>query len=79
MKLAELNIGEKGIVLGFVDEEAPVRFHEMGLLPGTVLMLEHKAPFNGPLCISITPFGSRLALRKTEADCVVIERTEDGV
>lgn len=46
---------------------------DMGLVPGTVLILQHKAPLNDPISIRLR--GYELSLRKSEADAVIVRST----
>lgn len=66
-----LQRGEKGIVKGFTDEEMSVKLLEMGLLPGTEIILLNKAPLGNPLQFQIGPYS--LALRKEEAATILLE------
>jgi len=79
VSLADMNVGEEAVITGFSTEEIPARFYEMGLLPGTLLKLQYRAPFNGPVCVSVNEHQYLLALRKREARYVLIERTHEGV
>lgn len=46
-------------------DEHITRLRELGLVPGTRVRIVRKAPFGGPLEISVR--GSRLAVRRSEA------------
>ena len=72
--LKDLKIGEQAVVTGFSTEDIPAKFYEMGFIPGTDLLVKNKAPFGGPICISILSNKSVLALRISEADKILITK-----
>lgn len=73
MQLIELIPGGKAIISGYSTEDVPPKILELGLIPGTCVCMKNSAPFNGPICISITENDSNLALRKTIAACILVE------
>ncbi len=72
MTLKELRSGERGTITGFVEEHAPVRLLEMGLLPGTVVEVLRLAPLGDPMDLRVR--GYRLSIRKAEAALINVER-----
>ena len=70
--LSELSVGEKGTILS-VDGEKRIRrrLFDMGVTPGTSVLLRKKAPLGDPIEIAIR--GYELTLRSTEAACITIE------
>jgi len=72
--LKDLKTGEVAEIIGFKDEEVPVKLYEMGFTPGTKLLVKNKAPFGGPICVSIVSNKSVLALRRSEADQILINK-----
>jgi ferrous iron transport protein A len=44
------------------------RLYELGLIPGAEVQLFAKVAFGGPIAISLR--GSRLALRRQDAECI---------
>ncbi|GJM59625.1 MULTISPECIES: FeoA family protein [Persicobacter] len=72
MNIADLKIGQKGIVTGFSDEELSLRLLDMGCLPGEEITLSCIAPLGDPIAIDVA--GSRVSLRKKEASTVMIEK-----
>lgn len=68
--IIDLKIGEKAIILGFVESELTVKLLEMGCLPGTEIELKGIAPLGDPISISV--LGYQLALRLDEAKCILI-------
>ncbi|MEY2940748.1 MAG: hypothetical protein RJA67_433 [Bacteroidota bacterium] len=72
--LADLKIGEKGEIVGFMDELLSLKLLEMGCLPGTEVVLTHLAPFGDPIAIRVS--GSyTLSMRREEAETMLIKRT----
>ena len=52
----------------------PAKIMEMGLLPETRLRVLYQAPFHGPLYIEFGVEKSRIALRKEEANHILVEK-----
>lgn len=72
--LKDLNVGELATITGYASEDIPAKFYEMGFIPGTDIEVKNKAPFGGPICISIMSNKSLLALRRAEAIQILIEK-----
>ena len=74
-KLSEFVIGETGKVFT-ISAETKIRRRllDMGVTPGVEIYLRKKAPLGDP--IEITVRGYELTLRKTEADCILMEATK---
>ncbi len=72
--LKDLNVGELATITGYSSEDIPAKFYEMGFIPGTDIEVKNKAPFGGPICISIMSNKSLLALRRVEASQILIEK-----
>jgi Fe2+ transport system protein FeoA len=70
--LSEFKIGESGFILS-VDGEKRVRrrLFDMGVTPGTEILLRKKAPLGDPIEIAIR--GYELTLRNAEAACILME------
>lgn len=68
--VADLKIGEKGIIQQFKDELMSLKLLEMGCIPGTEVCLSCVAPFGDPICIKVS--GYSLSLRKDEASTILI-------
>lgn len=69
-----LEVGEKATIRQLDSAELPSKFYEMGLLPGTVVEVKHKAPFNGPLGLQISNSSILIAIRKSEALHIFVEK-----
>jgi ferrous iron transport protein A len=70
--IANLKVGEKGIIYGFLDAAMSLKLLEMGCLPGTEVKLDFIAPLGCPVGISVSE-GYHLSLRKKEAATIIIE------
>lgn len=68
--LASLKIGEKGIVVGFTDEVLSLKLLEMGVLPGSEVIINQIAPFGDPMAVKLSHY--ILALRKDEAETILV-------
>ncbi len=68
--VADLKVGEKGIVNNFKDATMSLKLLEMGCLPDTEVMLDFIAPLGCP--VGITVAGYHLSLRKREAATIVL-------
>jgi ferrous iron transport protein A len=73
MTLADLAKGESRVVVAVHGEDVVTRrLMEMGLVPGVSVRMIKSAPFGDPLEISVR--GYSLALRRNEAESVVLEK-----
>jgi ferrous iron transport protein A len=68
--IADMSIGERGVICCFQDEDMSLKLLEMGCLPGTEVKMSNKTPFGGPVCIKVS--GYALSLRKDEAATIMI-------
>ena len=69
--IAELEVGQKGIISDIALEKIPLKLLEMGCLPGKEVQLIQKAPLDDPLYIRVN--GSHLAIRvETAAEIEII-------
>jgi ferrous iron transport protein A len=69
--VADLRIGEKGVISNFKDANMSLKLLEMGCLPDTEVVLDFIAPLGCP--VGITVAGYHLSLRKREAATIVIK------
>jgi ferrous iron transport protein A len=63
--VADMKVGERGVICCFSDQEMSLKLLEMGCLPGSEIELSGKAPFGDPICIKV--LGYSLSLRVNEA------------
>ncbi len=73
--LDNFSVGEIGTIKMVTGEgKIKRRLFDMGITPGAEVYLRKKAPLGDP--IEITIRGYELTLRKTEAECVLLEVTK---
>jgi ferrous iron transport protein A len=70
--IADLKIGECGIIEDFSLNAIPLKLLEMGCLPGQEVKLLQVAPFKDPLYIQVN--GSYLAIRIETAEKINITK-----
>lgn len=70
--IAQLKIGEKGIICKIALDNIPLKLLEMGCLPGTEVELLQKAPLNDPLYIRVNE--SYIAIRVETASQIAINK-----
>ncbi|MEM9982312.1 MAG: FeoA family protein [Bacteroidota bacterium] len=69
--IADLQVGEKGTIKEFRNEEISLRLLEMGCLPNTEVEVTQKAPFGDPICIRVANY--QISLRRQEAYTVLVQ------
>ena len=70
-RLSELAVGETGSVVKVAGEgRIRRRLFDMGITPGAEVFMRKVAPLGDPM--EITVRGYELTLRKSEAECVVV-------
>lgn len=74
MLLSELTVGTRARIKHFLEGDKSYRHKllSLGLLRGTEVLLERKAPLGDPLQIRVRGFS--LSLRKEEARMIAIEQ-----
>ena len=70
MKLSELKVGQKAVIVGFESDEISIKLMEMGLIPGEKIHIEKFAPLGDPISIFVA--GYNLSLRIDEAKTINI-------
>jgi len=70
--LAELETGQRGIVVGFAEQDQTLkrRLIAFGVVRGTEIMLNHKGPLGNPRAYSL--LGYRLSLRNEDARGILL-------
>ncbi len=71
VSLAQLQIGQKGIIQDFDIDLVPLKLLEMGCLPGNEVTLLQVAPFGDPLYLNIND--SHLAIRLETANAIIVQ------
>ena len=70
--LAQLAVGEQGIIHSFTDSETSLKLLEMGCTPGEKVKIKNIAPLGDPIAISVS--GYLLSLGKAEASTILIQK-----
>jgi ferrous iron transport protein A len=73
--IADLKIGQKGIITEFNIDEIPLKLLEMGCLPGNSVELIQVAPFGCPLYFVVNDSHVAIRLETAKEITVVIEST----
>lgn len=68
--VADLKIGESGIIEGFQNSSLTLKLLEMGFLPGAKVKLNFKAPLGDPVSIRVS--GYNVSLRLDEAAMILL-------
>jgi ferrous iron transport protein A len=71
LKLSELSVGQKAVIVSLGDEELLLKMMEMGFLPGEDVIVEQVAPHGDPISVMIA--GYQVSLRINEADSIIVE------
>ncbi|PJA99376.1 MAG: ferrous iron transport protein A [Ignavibacteriales bacterium CG_4_9_14_3_um_filter_30_11] len=68
---ADLKCGDKVTINGVnIEHPSAKRILEVGFTPGQEIELVNKSVFDDPIAISVR--GTVIALRKSDADCIII-------
>ncbi len=72
--LMSLNAGEKGIIVKVTDEREDILQYlgKLGLVPGALVEIEEKAPFNGPIMVRVG--NANYALGRNVASVIWVRR-----
>ncbi len=77
INLRNMAKNQSGIIKAVkVGGELGRRIREMGLVPGTEITIQGRAPLYDPVAMRV--MGGTLTLRNNEADYIVVEVTEEG-
>lgn len=71
INLAQLQIGQKGIIQEFDIDLVPLKLLEMGCLPGNEVQILQVAPFGDPLYLNVND--SYLAIRLETARAITVQ------
>jgi len=71
VKLSECNTSYKGEILEVLESDFDSKLMEYGIIPGAELVVLNKAPFNGPIFVSIG--SQKIAIRKDEASFITLK------
>ena len=75
MKLSDLQIGQKAVIDSVEPFQNKSALAELGFLKGAHVQLMMRAPLGDPLAIRI--LGSVVAIRRSEADRILIDKISD--
>lgn len=80
MLLSELKIGQQAAVIS-VGGEGPVRLRllDMGLIPGTSIRIQKKAPLGDPIQINLRGYELTIRLADAENIAVAAKETENDI
>ena len=71
--LSTLSLGEIAYIKDCTDNSYACKLLTLGLLPKTQVCIVRKAPIGGALYIKLN--GHQIAIRKEEADAIIVENT----
>ena len=71
--LADVAVGESADIVGYADHAPIRRFAQMGFVPGRQVTAVRSAPLGDPIEYSV--MGSRVAMRRSDADSILVEAT----
>ena len=69
--MADLKVGESGIISGFQNSSLTLKLLEMGFLPGSMVKLNFKAPLGDPISIRVS--GYNVSIRLDEAAMILLQ------
>lgn len=75
--VAELKLGQKGVIKEFTEAQLPIKLLELGCLPGNSVELVQIAPLSDPIYINVN--GSHIAIRRSMATQIQLEIIEDSL
>jgi ferrous iron transport protein A len=77
LNLRKMAKQQSGIIRAVkVGGELGRRIREMGLVPGTEITIQGRAPLNDPVALRV--LGGTLTLRNNEADYIIVETSDDN-
>jgi len=69
--VADLKVGESGVIKGFQNSTLTLKLLEMGFLPGSSVKLNFKAPLGDPISVRVS--GYNVSIRLDEAAMISIQ------
>jgi ferrous iron transport protein A len=69
--VADLKVGESGVIKGFQNSTLTLKLLEMGFLPGSTVKLNFKAPLGDPISVRVS--GYNISIRLDEAAMISIQ------
>ncbi|HMR20452.1 MAG TPA: FeoA family protein [Sphingobacterium sp.] len=74
ISLDKLEKGDKAAIVSYINDDLPAKFYELGFTPGAIIQVKHKAPMHGPICVNIIKDNTLIAIRKTEASLILMDK-----
>ena len=75
ISLAELPVGTKATIVGILPKSrGRKKFADVGIVPGTELLIEAHSPFGGLIRVKV--MGTSMALHKDDAACIMLEKSD---
>jgi len=69
--LNHLQLGERGTIATFSDEQAGCKLMTMGILPGSEVKIVRKSPLGGAIYLKMDH--QQFAIRNKEAECIMLK------
>jgi len=69
--VADLEVGESGVIMGLKNNPLTLKLLEMGFLPGSLIKLNFKAPLGDPLSVRVS--GYNVSIRLDEAAMISLQ------
>jgi len=78
ISMRKMSVYQRGVIKKINAEgELGMRIREMGLVPGTAIVIQGKAPLKDPVALKVKDF--TLTLRNNEADHILVEVDEEDI
>ncbi|MGL4829267.1 MAG: FeoA family protein [Vibrio sp.] len=76
MKLSQMNVGERGVILALegLSDSIRKKLMVMGVLPNTEVTLIRRAPMGDPLQVEVR--GVSIAMRENIAESIEVEKAQ---
>lgn len=75
--LADLPLHQKAKIVGYSSDDFPLKLIEFGFLTEVEIEVKCKTLWYGPILVSVGNDSSLVALRRQEAQFILIEKIED--
>lgn len=70
--LSQLNSAQEVVIVDIdADDASRNRLFSIGFVPGTIVTFLSKTAFGGPLTFKLR--GSKIAIRKNDAECILVQ------
>lgn len=72
--IADLTIGQSGVIEDLLNSEVSHKLMEMGFIPGKKITLNSIAPLGDPYCFEVS--GCKVALRREDAKSISVKKSD---